>query len=282
MFNKAVVKNQPATQLTRLGTRLLLIGIAMLTLSQTAGCRLGIKEAAMLTYRDEVWARRAYNLRYANCNRKYAKHFERGFRAGYQDMSNGGDGYVPALPPDEYRSYEYQTSDGAKCINSWFEGYPAGVAAAKKDKSGTYHDIMISRMVNSAIAQTKTTPVLPGDVKIVPAKQHDQEFNRNKTSVVKPAANDPYVPAGSQSSILSPGTLAAPPQASYAPVESPLLDVTDVPTMPIASAMTEPTESPAIIQPVTDVEYVDDLLDQPQVQPAEVAPVTWNADQTPN
>lgn len=121
----------------------------------------------MLTYRDTVWAKRAFNLRYGNCKRAYAKHFENGFCAGYTDMCNGGDGYVPALPPEEYRAPEYQSADGAKCVNSWFEGYPAGVAAAKKDKSGTYHDVLISRMIDSAIDQSNTDPVLPADVQVV-------------------------------------------------------------------------------------------------------------------
>ena len=139
------------------------------------GCKLGIKEASMLTYRDTVWAKRAFNLRYGNCKRAYANHFENGFCAGYTDMCNGGDGYVPALPPEEYRAPEYQSADGAKCVNSWFEGYPAGVAAARKDKSGTYHDVLISRMIDSAINQSNTDPVLPSDVQVV-SKDANQSF----------------------------------------------------------------------------------------------------------
>jgi hypothetical protein len=161
------VKNQPTFVTYRRGYSFLIICVAVLTTASFTGCKLGIKEASMLTYRDTVWAKRAFNLRYGNCKRAYAKHFENGFCAGYTDMCNGGDGYVPALPPEEYRAPEYQSADGAKCVNSWFEGYPAGVAAAKKDKSGTYHDVLISRMIDSAINQSNTDPVLPADVQVV-------------------------------------------------------------------------------------------------------------------
>ncbi|MGB1929875.1 MAG: hypothetical protein ACPIA2_13485 [Mariniblastus sp.] len=161
------MKNQPTYVTPRQGFPFLIVCIAVLTAASFTGCKLGIKEASMLTYRDTVWAKRAFNLRYGNCKRAYAKHFENGFCAGYTDMCNGGDGYVPALPPEEYRAPEYQSADGAKCVNSWFEGYPAGVAAAKKDKSGTYHDVLISRMIDSAIDQSNTDPVLPADVQVV-------------------------------------------------------------------------------------------------------------------
>lgn len=148
---------------------------AVVLSASMTGCtsfrRLGIGEAVAITYRDAVWARRAYNLRYGNCQRPYEEHFRNGFSAGYLDVSNGGDGFVPALPPQDYRGYEFQSADGAKCVDSWFEGYPAGVAAAKKDKSGNYHDVLISRMVNNAISQSKTDPKLPGDVPVVGADE---------------------------------------------------------------------------------------------------------------
>ena len=161
------MKLQPTIVTLRLGYSFLIICVAILMTVSFTGCKLGIKEASMLTYRDTVWAKRAFNLRYGNCKRAYANHFENGFCAGYTDMCEGGDGYVPALPPEEYRAPEYQSADGAKCVNSWFEGYPAGVAAARKDKSGTYHDVLISRMIDSAINQSNSNPVLPEDVQVV-------------------------------------------------------------------------------------------------------------------
>lgn len=182
------MKNQLTFVTPKHGYPLLIICVAILTTASFTGCKLGIKEASMLTYRDTVWAKRAFNLRYGNCNRAYAKHFENGFCAGYTDMCNGGDGYVPALPPEEYRAPEYQSADGAKCVNSWFEGYPAGVAAARKDKSGTYHDVLISRMIDSAIDQSNTDPVLPADVQVVSTNETPSPTT---PMVMTPAGNLP-------------------------------------------------------------------------------------------
>ncbi len=149
--------------------RIAMIAFSVLTLCQS-GCKLSeLKgpQAAMISYRDFVWSQRAYNLRFGNCDRPYAEHFEAGFCEGYEDIARGGDGYVPAMPPKEYRSYEYQCAEGAQCVNAWFEGYPAGVAAARKDKIGNYNNIMISRMINSAISQESAEKVLPSDVPIL-------------------------------------------------------------------------------------------------------------------
>ena len=180
------MKNQPTIVTPRLGYSFLIVCIAILTTASFTGCKLGIKEASMLTYRDAVWAKRAFNLRYGNCKRAYADHFENGFCAGYTDMCKGGDGYVPALPPEEYRAPEYQSADGAKCVNSWFEGYPAGVAAARKDKSGTYHDVLISRMIDSAINQSNSNPVLPADVQIV--SKDSSQSPRAQMATMPPAS----------------------------------------------------------------------------------------------
>lgn len=128
--------------------------------------RLGFTDTLLERYRDTVWARRAFNLRYNNCDIEYASHFEDGFVAGYCDTCNGGDGYVPALPPAEYRGYEFQSPDGAQCVKAWFGGFPAGVAAAKKDRAGEFHDIYTSKMINSAMSQAKAKHVLPGDVPV--------------------------------------------------------------------------------------------------------------------
>jgi hypothetical protein len=190
----------------------------LLTFSQTAGCTVWkqakVGEAMMLTYRDYVWAKRAYNLRYKNCNRPYAEHFEAGFRAGYTDVSQGGDGYIPALPPAEYRGYEFQSADGAKCVNSWFEGYPAGVAAAKRDKTGNYNDVMISRMINSAISQESVDAKLPNDIPVVSTRPPQPP-----TRTELPPIRSTFTPVDDPNSspIVSPAETVAPPQANVGP-----------------------------------------------------------------
>ena len=176
--------------------------LAAVTVVASTGCstiRL-LDEQAALTYRDFVWAQRAYNLRYGRCDRPYAEHFRNGFCAGYANISNGGDGYVPALPPDSYRSFEFQSADGSKCVNAWFEGYPAGVAAAKQDKTGTYHDVMISRMIDRAVKQDSTKAKLPGQVSVV-----DGQAKRSDSALtVQPGQPRPISPINPIPSVITP------------------------------------------------------------------------------
>lgn len=153
-----------------------LSALAAVSLAQS-GCSSSFRNLAnelnnnlLVEYRDAVWSRRAYNLRYGNCDRPFSNHYRDGFCAGYMDVCNGGDGYVPALPPPEYRGLEYQSAEGAKCVNTWFEGYPSGVAAAKQDRTGDYKDMFISKMINSAVTQDNAKHMLPGDVPIVKPK----------------------------------------------------------------------------------------------------------------
>jgi len=163
----------PASQ--NLTTRLVIMALAAMIVP-LAGCNIirSFDETAALTYRDLVWSKRAYNLRYGNCDRPYSEHFKNGFCSGYEEVCGGGDGFTPALPPETYRGYEYQSSDGSKCVDAWFEGYPAGVAAARKDNSGSYHDVAISRMIEAAIKQEEKKPELSGEVPVVPGKDARQ------------------------------------------------------------------------------------------------------------
>lgn len=151
--------------------KLAVVTLAAITLIPSVGCNLrnlAVRQAVMISYRDMVWAKRAYNLRYGNSNRPYGEHFQNGFCTGYSDVCNGGDGYVPAMPPADYRGYQYQSADGVQCVNAWFEGYPAGVAAARKEKVGNYNDILISKMIDTAVTQEKNVKhALPADVPVV-------------------------------------------------------------------------------------------------------------------
>ena len=152
--------------------RLAVVALLGVTVTQT-GCTVlrSLDQAAAITYRDLVWSKRAYNLRYGNCDRPYSEHFRNGFCDGYSDVCQGGDGYTPALPPDDYRGYEFQSADGSNCVDAWFEGYPAGVAAARKDNSGSFHDLAVSRLIESAIKQENNKPKLTGKVPVVSGKK---------------------------------------------------------------------------------------------------------------
>ena len=168
----AILENKKP--LARCRNQLLVLTLGLLMIAQSIGCssvsNLGFGEAITVAYRDLVWARRAFNVRFGNCDRPFPEHFQNGFEAGFIETANGGDGFVPALPPAEYRGFEFQSVDGAQCVAAWFEGYPAGVAAAKQDKAGNFHDIQISRLVNAAIQQENTDNLLPQEIPIVNAK----------------------------------------------------------------------------------------------------------------
>ncbi len=157
-------------------SRLVMVALIGLTISQT-GCNIlrSFDDNAALTFRDFVWSKRAYNLRYGNCDRQYSEHFKNGFCAGYSDVCGGGDGYTPALPPESYRGYEFQSADGSKCVDSWFEGYPAGVAAARKDNSGSFNDLAVSRMLEAAMKQDEKKPDISGKVPVVSNAKTEQD-----------------------------------------------------------------------------------------------------------
>ncbi len=174
--------------------------------------RLGFGDALLEKYRDNVWARRAFNLRFANCDIPYPQHFQNGFVAGYSETCNGGDGYVPPLPPDEYRGYEFQSADGAQCVKAWFDGYPAGVAAARKDRAGDFHDIYTSKMINSALAQDNAKHLLPDDVPVLEGSVAKAELQA--ASQAPPVPSPPYraaklSPVTSPNPILNPSSITA-------------------------------------------------------------------------
>lgn len=74
----------------------------------------------------------------------YPFHFAKGFKAGYQDILNGGAGCQPTLPPQCYWKPHYQNPEGLCKINAWFDGFSHGVLAAKQDGYGHLGQIPIS------------------------------------------------------------------------------------------------------------------------------------------
>jgi hypothetical protein len=207
---------------------------------------LGFGDAILEGYRDRVWAKRAYNLRYNNCDLPYESHFQNGFVAGYCDTCNGGDGYVPALPPDDYRGFEFQSPDGAQCVKSWFEGFPAGVAAAKKDRAGEFHDIYTSRMINSAITQKNAKHILPSDVPVKPA--HTQAATQGAKSTTAPPVPTVVGTAGpANSSPFIEVPYAAPPATK----ESPLLTPRNLTPTDLVEAPTIRKSGPVPMAPIS-------------------------------
>ncbi len=139
--------------------------------------RFQLLDGVFVRYRDCVWANRAYNLEYGHCRRPFNDHFRKGFVAGYIDVCRGGNGYVPAVPPSEYMNYEYQSAEGASCVNAWFEGFPAGAQAAKTRNLDQYANAYVSKIMQDAIKQEQRDVKLPSEIQIVSGPPSNQPFD---------------------------------------------------------------------------------------------------------
>jgi len=109
----------------------------------------GPREMFTSKWRDHVWANRAYETRIAGSagKRAFQSDYRGGFVAGYQSVSQGGDGTVPAMPPRKYWGSQYLSPDGQAKAKAWFEGFPEGVAAARADGIDAYRDIYVSQLL---------------------------------------------------------------------------------------------------------------------------------------
>ena len=78
---------------------------------------------------DSWVAWRCNRPNYVDCQ-EYLFHFGKGFRAGYRNIAEGGNGCPPMLPPRDYWGPCYDSAEGQKKVVSWFDGHQHGVAAA--------------------------------------------------------------------------------------------------------------------------------------------------------
>lgn len=136
-------------------------------------------DEAFVRYRDCVWANRAYNLEYGHTRRPLADHFRKGYVAGYMDVSRGGSGYVPAVPPSDYMNYEYQSAEGSSCVSAWFEGFPAGAKAAKSRNLDQYANAYVSGTMQEALRQDSREVKLPSEIQILSGHSHDDSIERS-------------------------------------------------------------------------------------------------------
>lgn len=146
--------------------------LALACLLSTTGCQGFVPGGSMVDnifvrHRDRVWAARAYNEQCGGRMIPFGDHHRRGFVEGYCSVCRGGDGYVPAVPPRDYWTSQYQSAQGAQCVNAWFEGFPAGAEAARSDNAGRFNDLYVSRMLEAAVVQEKQGVRLPSETEIV-------------------------------------------------------------------------------------------------------------------
>jgi hypothetical protein len=87
-------------------------------------------------------------------------HFSRGFKAGYEDVLNGGAGCQPTLPPRCYWKPCFQTPEGRCKIAAWFDGFSHGAVAAQQDGYGGLGELPISPTARANL-MTRYAPVNP-------------------------------------------------------------------------------------------------------------------------
>jgi hypothetical protein len=164
-------------------------------------------------WRDHVWAKRAYRLRYPTCESRHPTHFQTGFLAGYRAVCYGEDGYVPAVPPRTYWSFAYQSAQGQEMVDAWFAGYPEGVKAAQQDGAGQYRDVQVSRLIDAALQPNEDAWNSHGSVEVM-----DQGLVEPvEGDAVEPAVDETPLPQGQESS-----PQAVPGQSSAIPPSFPL------------------------------------------------------------
>jgi len=90
----------------------------------------------------------------------YPYHFAKGFKAGYRNILEGGNGCQPSLPPKCYWKPHYQSPEGRAQIAAWFDGYSHGALAAEQDGMGSIGHLPISPTARANII-AKKAPVNP-------------------------------------------------------------------------------------------------------------------------
>lgn len=121
--------------------RLLLSGLTLLAVT---GCAEFQEEK--IEARNHYLAKVAWeNLEVVYEHMDFTDDFGRGFREGYYDVCNGGNGCPPVIPPRRYWSVKYASPRGHQQTHAWFEGYRYGAVVAEQDGVGIWVSLPTSR-----------------------------------------------------------------------------------------------------------------------------------------
>jgi hypothetical protein len=192
--------------------------------------------------RNAAWAEQAWaNAAGAAHGQPFSEDHEFGFKAGFICyVTYGGNGEPPPLPPEKYRSVHYQTPQGYRAIEEWFEGYRHGVAVVKE---GGYRDLV----TGPSSLHAKAFPPAPVPTAPPPAPLPSPPIPLPSS----PAPLPPPVPVGPPP-LAAPTTVSAPPPARIIPAEPP------APLSPLASSDLPPPKSvpPAGATPAPEIRPV--------------------------
>ncbi len=227
----------------------------------------------LVNYRNDAWAAKAWHCRkHRFGNRRNLSDLEAGFRAGYMSVAEGGNGCVPAVCPQAYWGFQYQDCNGQARMNSWFEGFPLGVAAAEEDGIGHWSQVPTSLpmpapvqpmvpMGAAAVGVGAGAAMAPGAEPIL-APVPDPAANR---AAAPPAAPKP-APKPAAPKNAAPKNAA--PKAGAEKLPAALKDVQ--PMAPIVPAPNQPAaaEPLKIDAPPAEKPVINEIFDAP-AKPAE-------------
>jgi len=89
-------------------------------------------------------------------------HFAKGFKAGYRDVLEGGNGCQPTLPDRCYWKSCYQSAEGRCKVNEWFDGFSHGALAAQQDGAGNWNQIPLSPTARMNLQMANARPQATG------------------------------------------------------------------------------------------------------------------------
>ncbi|QDS96721.1 hypothetical protein FF011L_55330 [Roseimaritima multifibrata] len=161
----------------------------------------------VIGYRNQALAAKAWHAqKHCFANQPHTRHFEAGFRSGYEDVASGSDGCTPSIAPQEYWGWRYQSPEGQAKVAAWFAGYPLGAKAAEQD--GLAHWSEIPTMFSKPAEQPTEPPVEAPEPELPqPPPQGVPVMIQQTTFDMAPTPAVPYQPATTRS-------LAAPPAGS--------------------------------------------------------------------
>lgn len=124
----------------------------------------------------------------------YEADFGRGFREGYFDVANGGNGCPPPLPPQRYWSVRYMNTAGRERTEAWFQGFRYGAMVAEQDGIGQFMELPTSLLEHSEAekAAARRPPESPEEA--VPTEEPLPTESSPEGGVEAPDAELPELP----------------------------------------------------------------------------------------
>jgi hypothetical protein len=208
-----------------------MFGLALISLGLT-GCA-EIQEMK-INVRNRYLSKEAWeSLRETNDCMNFESDFGRGFRAGYYDVANGGNGCPPPLPPQRYWSVRYMSLKGRERTEAWFAGYRYGAMVAQQDGIGTFLELPTSLPDESTRRELPLPPKEPEE-SAVPAEETPAEQNQSTSNDEDASQPDSSTEKNTETPMQEPPSLDAPllPDRSELPAGKPAELAPETPANP--------------------------------------------------